>query len=147
MREVLAEEQEEEAAIDAKGRFEGKRALLVDDVAINRIIAMDLLEFTGLDIDEAEDGEQAVKIFEASPPNTYDIIYMDVQMPKMDGYKASMRIRAMDREDAKTVPIVALTANAFKEDIDNAMNNGMNAHLAKPLDVQKLIKVSLGFIG
>ena len=119
----------------------------MDDVAINRIIAIDLLEFTGLAIDEAEDGEQAVKIFEASPPNTYDIIYMDVQMPKMDGYEASMRIRAMDREDAGTVPIVALTANAFKEDIDNAMNNGMNAHLAKPLDVQKLIKISLGFIG
>jgi signal transduction histidine kinase/HAMP domain-containing protein len=146
--EVETDEQdEEETAIDAKGRFGGKRALLVDDVAINRIIAMDLLEFTGLDIDEAEDGEQAVKIFEASSPNTYDIIYMDVQMPRMDGYEASMRIRAMDREDARTVPIVALTANAFKEDIDNAMNNGMNAHLTKPLDIQKLIKVSLGFIG
>ncbi|MDR2780675.1 MAG: response regulator [Synergistaceae bacterium] len=147
MTEIAVEEQEEEmATIDAKGRFKGKRALLVDDVAINRIIAMDLLEFTGLDIDEAEDGEQAVKIFEASPPNTYDIIYMDVQMPKMDGYEASTRIRSMDREDAGTVPIVALTANAFKEDIDNAINNGMNAHLAKPLDIQKLIKVSLGFI-
>jgi signal transduction histidine kinase/CheY-like chemotaxis protein/HAMP domain-containing protein len=147
MDEVKAEEQEEEVAVDAKGIFEGKRALLVDDVAINRIIAMDLLEYTGLDIDEAEDGEQAVEIFSSSRPNTYDIIYMDVQMPRMDGYEASQRIRAMDREDAKTVPIVALTANAFKEDIDKAMHNGMNAHLSKPLDVQKLIKVSLGFIG
>jgi signal transduction histidine kinase/HAMP domain-containing protein len=148
MTETTEEDREEEpAVVDARGRFAGKRALLVDDVAINRIIAMDLLEFTGLDIDEAEDGEQAVKIFEASPLNTYDIIYMDVQMPKMDGYEASTRIRAMDRQDAKTVPIVALTANAFKEDIDNALKNGMNAHLAKPLDVQKLIKVSLMFIG
>ncbi|MDR1508227.1 MAG: response regulator [Synergistaceae bacterium] len=144
---VEAEEEETEAAIDAKGRFKGKRALLVDDVAINRIIAIDLLEFTGLHIDEAEDGEQAVKIFAESPPGAYDIIYMDVQMPRMDGYEASLRIRAMDREDAKTVPIVALTANAFKDDIDRAMRNGMNAHLSKPMDVQKLIKVSQRFIG
>jgi signal transduction histidine kinase/CheY-like chemotaxis protein/HAMP domain-containing protein len=145
--EAGMEEPDEEIVIDAKGCFEGKRALLVDDVAINRLIAIDLLESTGLDIDEAEDGKQAVEMFEASLPNTYDIIYMDVQMPKMDGYEASLRIRAMDREDAGTVPIVALTANAFKDDIDNAMRNGMNAHLAKPLDIQKLIKITLGFIG
>ncbi|MDR1966261.1 MAG: response regulator [Synergistaceae bacterium] len=145
--ETAPSDVEEDLAIDGTGKFAGKRALLVDDVEINRLIAADLLEFTGIDIDEADDGESAVRMFESSPPNSYDIIYMDVQMPKMDGYEASNRIRAMDRPDAKTVPIVALTANAFKDDIDNAMRNGMNAHLAKPLDVQKLIETTYRFIG
>jgi CheY-like chemotaxis protein len=146
-RESAAASDSEEIEIEGKGLFAGKRALLVDDVAINRIIAMDLLEYTGLDIDEAEDGEEALRIFELSPPNAYDIIYMDVQMPRMDGYEASMRIRALDREDARTVSIVALTANAFKDDIENAMRNGMNAHLAKPLDIQKLIETTFKLIG
>jgi signal transduction histidine kinase/CheY-like chemotaxis protein/HAMP domain-containing protein len=145
--ETDAEETQEEVTVDGKDRFAGKRALLVDDVAINRMIAMDLMEFTGLEIDEAEDGEEAVNIFAGSPEGTYDIIYMDVQMPKMDGYRASSMIRVMDRSDARTVPIIALTANAFKDDIENALRNGMNAHLAKPLDVQKLIEMTFRFIG
>jgi CheY-like chemotaxis protein len=146
MREADSEVSEEDVQIEGKGLFAGKRALLVDDVAINRIIAADLLEFTGLDIDEAEDGDEAVRMFEASEPGTYDIIYMDIQMPKMDGYKASLLIRAAAREDARSVPIVALTANAFKDDIDNALRNGMNAHLAKPLDVHKLIETTFRLI-
>jgi PAS domain S-box-containing protein len=133
-------------SFDATNVFNGKRALLVDDVAINRIIATDLLEFTGMSIDEAEDGEDAVRIFRESAENTYDIIFMDVQMPKMDGYDATSAIRALDRSDARSVPIVALTANAFKDDIDKALAHGMNAHLSKPLEIDKLIEVSLRFI-
>lgn len=133
--------------IDATDIFKGKKALLVDDVSINRIIAMDLLEFTGMTIDEAEDGEDAVKIFSESDENTYDIIFMDVQMPKMDGYSAASAIRAFERSDARSVPIVALTANAFKEDIDKALVHGMNAHLSKPLEIEKLIEVSVRFLG
>jgi signal transduction histidine kinase/CheY-like chemotaxis protein len=145
--EVVSAEAESITVVDGKDQFAGKHALLADDVAINRIIAIDLLEFTGLDIDEAEDGEMAVMMFENSPEFTYDIIFMDVQMPKMDGYEAASRIRSMDRLDAKTVPIVALTANAFRDDIENAMRHGMNAHLAKPMDIQKIIETTMRLIG
>jgi CheY-like chemotaxis protein len=127
--------------------FKGKRALLVDDVPINRIIAANLLEFTGITIDEADDGLTAVESFSKSPEHTYDIIYMDIQMPNMNGYEAAAAIRAMDRQDAKTVPIVALTANAFKEDIDRALQYGMNAHLAKPMNEEKLLEVTLRCLG
>jgi signal transduction histidine kinase/CheY-like chemotaxis protein/HAMP domain-containing protein len=148
MKELEAEEAAgDDAAVEGRDLFAGKRALLVDDVAINRMIAIDLMEFTGLDIDEAEDGEEAVRLFEASPEGTYDIIYMDVRMPKMDGYEASARIRSLARADARSVPIIALTANAFKDDIENAIRNGMNAHLAKPLDIQKLIDITFKLIG
>jgi PAS domain S-box-containing protein len=131
---------------DAKDTLVGKRALLVDDVQINRIIAINLLEFTGITMDEADDGFMAVKLFRESPEYTYDIIYMDVQMPNMDGYEASLAIRSMDRADAKTVPIVALTANAFKEDIDKALACGMNAHLAKPMEGDKFLETTFNLI-
>jgi CheY-like chemotaxis protein len=137
----------EEAPADAAGRFAGKRALLVDDVAINRIIVINLLEDTGLAIDEADDGLTALRQFRDAPEGAYDIIYMDVQMPNMDGYEASAAIRALDRRDAKTIPIVALTANAFKEDIDKALASGMNAHLAKPLEVDKALAVTFKLLG
>jgi PAS domain S-box-containing protein len=137
----------EQSVEDATDKFVGKRALLVDDVPINRIIVRDMLEFTGMDIDEAEDGLMAVKAFEDSPENTYDIIFMDVQMPIMDGYEASSAIRSLPRSDARSVPIVALTANAFKEDIDKALVHGMNAHLAKPLEMDKLMDISFRFLG
>ena len=132
---------------DVADRLKGKRALLVDDVAINRIIAASLLETTGLAIDEAEDGAEAVKVFAESPENAYDIIYMDVQMPVMNGYDAATAIRALDRRDAKTVPIVALTANAFKEDIDKAIASGMNSHLAKPMDPDRVMEVTFKLVG
>jgi signal transduction histidine kinase/HAMP domain-containing protein/ActR/RegA family two-component response regulator len=127
---------------NTEGRLKGKRALLVDDVAINRMIAASMLEGTGLEIDEADDGEAAFKAFAASSENTYDIIYMDVQMPVMNGYDAARAIRGLDRPDAKTVPIVALTANAFKEDVDQAIASGMNAHLAKPMDPDKVLEIT-----
>ncbi|MDR1318055.1 MAG: response regulator, partial [Treponema sp.] len=141
---------EEKEKIDfdnAGGRLKGRRALLVDDVAINRIITINLLESTGLEIDEADDGDSALEIFKKAPENHYDIIYMDIQMPRMNGYEAAEAIRALNRSDAKTVPIVALTANAFKEDIDRALGSGMNAHLAKPMDPDKALEVSFRLLG
>ncbi|MDR0388800.1 MAG: PAS domain-containing protein, partial [Spirochaetaceae bacterium] len=144
---VAAEEEEDSIVEDATDKLKGRRALLVDDVAINRIIAINLLEYTGMDIDEADDGIMAVKIFANSEPGTYDIIYMDVQMPNMDGYEASKAIRDLERSDAKTVPIVAVTANAFKDDIEKAMQQGMNAHLAKPMEASKLIDVTFKLLG
>ncbi|MDR2587820.1 MAG: response regulator [Spirochaetales bacterium] len=137
---------EEVAAEDATGMFQGKRALLVDDVEINRVIAVNLLEYTGLAMDEAADGIEALEAFENSAPGDYDIIYMDIQMPRMDGYEAASAIRALDRSDAKTVPIVALTANAFKDDIDNALRHGMNAHIAKPFEIEKFIEITFRLV-
>jgi CheY-like chemotaxis protein len=119
----------------------------VDAVQVNRLIAITLREFTGMGIEEADDGEEALEMFSRSPENTYDIIYMDVRMPRMNGYEAASAIRALDRPDAKRVPIVALTANAFKEDIDKAINSGMNAHLAKPMEIDKVLAVTFRLIG
>ncbi len=117
----------------------GKRILLVDDVDINRIIAMELLSPFECIIDEASDGTEAVKIFGDSKEGFYDLIFMDIQMPTMNGYEAAKNIRQLDRKDAGTVPIIAMTANAFREDIEQAMESGMNAHVAKPIDMEKLV--------
>ncbi|SHN67519.1 ATP-binding protein [Desulfovibrio litoralis] len=121
--------------------LEGKRILLVDDVDVNRLIVMELLGEAGLVIDEASNGLEAIEAFEASSLGYYDIILMDVQMPEMDGYSAAKMIRKMSRPDAATIPIVALTANAFKEDVETALKSGMNAHLAKPIEYERLIEV------
>jgi CheY-like chemotaxis protein len=118
----------------------------VDDVELNRMIVMTMLELTGIELDEAEDGLAALKKFEDAPENTYNIIFMDVQMPKMDGYEATAAIRASGRADARTIPIVALTANAFKDDIDNAIAAGMNAHLAKPIEMDSLVETLFRFL-
>ncbi|MDR0648025.1 MAG: response regulator [Synergistaceae bacterium] len=137
----------DETAAGTLEKFTGKRALLVDDVPINRLIARDMLESAGMSADEAPDGLAALKMFEDSPENTYDVIFMDVQMPVMNGYEAAMRIRALGRHDSRSVPIIAITANAFKEDIDEALAHGMNAHVAKPLEMEKLLEVMLRFLG
>lgn len=119
--------------------LKGLRILLVDDVDINRMIVMEILNSLGVVIDEAENGKQALKAFSDSPVGHYDLILMDVQMPVMDGYTATEAIRALQRSDAATVPVVALTANSFKEDVQKAEGHGMNAHLAKPLEYDKLM--------
>jgi signal transduction histidine kinase/CheY-like chemotaxis protein/HAMP domain-containing protein len=125
---------------DPSGRFAGKKALLVDDVDLNRKIAKAMLKVTGIAIDEANDGSEAVQKFTQSPEYAYDIILMDVQMPIMDGYQASEAIRNLPRPDAKVVPIIALTANAFKDDIEKALKAGMNAHIAKPVKLDKIVE-------
>jgi CheY-like chemotaxis protein len=124
----------------------GKHALLVDDIALNRMIVMELFADTGLQIDEASDGLEGVVRFKASESGHYDVIFMDVQMPTMDGHEATRAIRALERGDARTVPVVAMTANAFTEDIRRALESGMNAHLAKPLELDKLYEVLSRFL-
>ena len=116
----------------------GCRALLVEDNELNREIAEILLEDEGLVVDCVFNGQEAVNIFTATRPGTYDYIFMDITMPVMDGLEATRRIRALDRPDAKTVPIIAMTANAFQDDIQQSFRAGMNAHLLKPLDFKKV---------
>ncbi|MDR2434093.1 MAG: response regulator [Treponema sp.] len=129
-------------------RFEGRRILLAEDVDINREIVLTLLEPTSLIIDCAEDGRKAVQCYTESP-QSYDLIFMDVQMPEMDGFEATRRIRAFEAEqreraaqpaDAlKEVPIIAMTANVFKEDVKQCLDAGMNGHVGKPLDLNEVI--------
>jgi CheY-like chemotaxis protein len=120
-------------------QFPGKHILLAEDIDINRIILSELLADTKLVIDEAMDGHDALKIFANSKPGYYSLIFMDVQMPNMDGHEATRRIRQLNREDAQTVPIIAMTANAYREDIDRALASGMNDHLAKPIDISEVL--------
>ncbi|QQO08732.1 ATP-binding protein [Breznakiella homolactica] len=137
---------EKTAEPSVSGKFPGARMLLVDDVEVNRLIVRSLLEDTGIQIDEAADGKEAVDMFAASAPGYYNVILMDVQMPRMDGYEATEAIRVLDRPDAGTVPVIALTANAFKEDIDRAASHGMNDHIAKPVELDALMKALSRFL-
>jgi CheY-like chemotaxis protein len=128
-----------EAAEDDTGCFDGYRLLLVEDVQINQEIVIALLEHTKLGIDCADDGSEVLAAYRAEP-GKYDSILMDVQMPKMDGFEATSRIRAFEKEKALApVPIVAMTANVFQEDIEKCLASGMNDHLGKPLDLQELM--------
>ena len=120
--------------------IEGKRLLLVEDNELNREIAVELLSMHGLLVDTAENGQIAVDKFEASVPGAYACVLMDIQMPVMNGYQASEVIRRLGREDARTVPILALTANAFASDVGKAHSAGMNDHISKPIDVEQLIE-------
>ena len=117
----------------------GKRILIVDDIDINRLILVELLADTHVEIEEAGDGRQALDIFLNSPENHFSLIFMDIQMPVIDGYQATALLRASGRADAAAVPIIAMTANAYREDIEHALKSGMNGHLAKPVDVVALI--------
>lgn len=119
--------------------FEGRRVLLVDDNELNREIAAELLKMMKLDVECAVNGKEAVDKFAASEGGYYDLIFMDIQMPVMNGYDAVKAIRKLDRSDAEKIPVIAMTANAFAEDVKEALNAGMNEHIAKPLDINKLI--------
>ena len=119
----------------------GKRILLVEDNMINQEIAKELIGMTGADTDLAENGAEAVKMFAASDPGAYSMILMDIQMPVMNGYDASAAIRSSGRPDAGSVPIYAMTANTFAEDIAKARDAGMNGHIAKPIDINVLMQV------
>ena len=130
--------QEETESADVS--LSGLNILLVEDNELNAEIAETLLSDRGMNITLAQDGQQAVKTFEESAPNTFDAILMDLMMPVMDGYSAAKAIRALDRPDALSVPIIAMTANAFDEDVKRCLAAGMNAHLSKPIDIDKLMK-------
>jgi PAS domain S-box-containing protein len=123
--------------LDNNECYHGRRILLAEDIEINREITMALLDGTGLEIDCAENGLIAVELFEKNP-ETYDLILMDIHMPFMDGLEATIKIRGMDLERAKTIPIIAMTANVFKEDVDKCLESGMNAHIGKPIDIVEL---------
>lgn len=118
----------------------GKHLLLVDDIAINRMIIREMLDGYKLTIDEATDGSEALEKYLNSPVGTYDFILMDIQMPDMDGYEATKRIRASGREDSASVPIIAMTANAFKDDVDRAIDAGMDGHVPKPVEFHTLME-------
>jgi CheY-like chemotaxis protein/anti-sigma regulatory factor (Ser/Thr protein kinase) len=140
----IVEEEPEggEAAADGaapKIDFSKIRLLLVEDNEINREIATILLEEAGFQLDEAENGQIAVEKIAASRPGDYQLVLMDIQMPVMDGYEAAQAIRALDNPELAKIPIVAMTANAFSEDIQAAKDAGMDSHIAKPLDVAKMM--------
>ena len=122
--------------VDLKGR----RVLLAEDNAINAEIIMMVLDMREMEADLAENGQKAVDLFAQSQPGYYSAILMDMRMPVMDGLEATRTIRAMDREDARTIPIIALTANAFDEDVQRSMQAGLNAHLSKPVEPEVLYK-------
>ena len=119
-------------------QLDGQNILLAEDNFLNMEIATELLQMRGAKVTPATDGRKALEAFQASPPDFFDAILMDMQMPNMDGCEATQAIRALDRPDAKTVPIIALTANAFAEDITRTAQAGMNAHLAKPIDIREV---------
>ncbi len=126
--------------------LQGLRILLVEDNELNMEIAKTILIQSGLLIDSAENGEEALQIFTGSEPGTYQAVLMDLQMPVMDGYTASKEIRASGHPQAKTIPIIALTANAFAEDITKALASGMNDHVSKPIDFERLLSVLQKYI-
>jgi len=119
--------------------IKGKRILIAEDNELNAEIAKTVLEDVGALVTRVEDGQQAVELFKEKPAGTFDAILMDLMMPVMDGYTATREIRSLERSDSKTIPIIAMTANAFQEDAEKCIAVGMNAHLAKPLDIEKVM--------
>ena len=119
--------------------IKGKRILIAEDNELNAEIVKTVLEDVGALVTRVEDGQQAVELFKEKPAGTFDAILMDLMMPIMDGYTATREIRSLERSDSKTIPIIAMTANAFQEDAEKCIAVGMNAHLAKPLDIEKVM--------
>ena len=120
--------------------FTGRKILLAEDNEMNQMIAQAILTESGLEVEIANNGEEAVSMMMTAPAGTYDIILMDIQMPLMDGYEAARLIRAFDDPAKANIPIVAVTANAFEEDRKLALEAGMNGHLAKPYDIPKMME-------
>lgn len=127
--------------------LQGRRLLLVEDNDLNAEIAATILEGDGAYVSIAGDGAQAVEAFAANPAGTFDAILMDVVMPKMDGLAATRSIRALDHPDATSIPIIAMTGNAFQEDVRECLEAGMNAHMAKPIDMAKAERVITKVVG
>jgi PAS domain S-box-containing protein len=126
---------------DQRRSFEGYRILVVEDNELNAEIATDLLEQGGFTVDCVYDGAQAVQRIQETKPGTYDLILMDIMMPVMDGLEATRTIRAMEREDCRTIPIIAMSANAFDDDLKKSVECGMNGHLAKPVEIDKMYQM------
>jgi CheY-like chemotaxis protein len=125
--------------------FKNKTILLAEDIEINREIALAMLKPTGVNIACAENGLQAIEMFR-DEPSRFHLIFMDLQMPEVDGITATRQIRALDIPQAKTIPIIAMTANVFQDDINTCIEAGMNAHLGKPLNIQEALKIMQEFL-
>ena len=121
--------------------FSGKRLLVAEDNELNWEIANELLSNVGFVLDWAENGAICVEKFSAARPGYYDVILMDLRMPEMNGFEATRNIRAMEREDAGQIPIIAMTADAFSDDVKACLDCGMNAHVAKPLNIPELLRL------
>jgi CheY-like chemotaxis protein len=119
-------------------KYEGKRVLLVEDNELNVEVASEILSVVGLKVDIAYNGKEAVELVLQKPDDYYQLIFMDVQMPVMNGYDAARAIRQAGRKDSATIPIIAMTADAFAEDVAKARDAGMNGHIAKPIDIARL---------
>ena len=143
----LDKQTEEKSEAEAKPDFSGKRVLLAEDNELNQMLAENMLTNVGLAVEIANDGTEAVEKMKSAPAGYYDIILMDVQMPKMDGYEATRQIRALEDNEKAGIPIVAVTANVFEEDRQIAMEAGMNGHLAKPYDVPDIMKTLKELLG
>ena len=139
--------QDGEQAASTSIHFNGQRVLLVEDNEINQMLAENILTNVGLVVEIAGDGTVAVEKMKDAEAGYYDIILMDIQMPKMDGYEATNQIRALDDPAKANIPIVAVTANAFEEDRQSALGAGMNGHLAKPYDIPAIMKTLKELLG
>ena len=129
--------QAQEDTLESSEHFSGRHILLAEDNDLNWEIAEELLSDLGLELQRAENGQECVELFQKSPLGFYDAILMDIRMPVMTGYQASEAIRALERSDSN-LPIIAMTADAFSEDIKKCLDSGMNAHVAKPIDVDEV---------
>lgn len=136
----IVNEKSNDSLLDIAGIFDGRHVLFAEDIQINREIVSSLLESTLLTIDSAENGLEAVQMF-MKEPEKYDLIFMDVQMPEMDGYEATRQIRSLNVPRAKEIPILAMTANVFKEDVEKCLAAGMNGHLGKPIDLNEMLSL------
>ena len=144
---VETSENQEENLETQDADITGKKILLVEDNELNQEIAAYMLQERGLEVTVAVNGKEAVELFEQSNPDTFDLIFMDVMMPQMNGYEATRAIRELDRPDAVSVPIIAMTANAYAEDVREAKEAGMNEHMAKPLDPEVINRILTQWLG
>ncbi len=139
--DILDEEQETDTPVKSSSCYQGYRVMVAEDNLINGEIAETFLRAFGFEVDLVQNGQEAFQTFAESPAGTYNIILMDIQMPVMNGYEAARQIRSCENEDAKTIPILAMSANAFQEDVARSMDAGMNEHLSKPIDMETLFCV------
>ena len=140
-------ESEDSILPEAGSDFRGRCILLVEDNELNSEIAVELLNEQGFLVDTAENGAEAVEKVKNSKPGNYDLVLMDIQMPVMNGYDATLAIRQMKDTKKARIPIIAMTANAFAEDAQKGLSVGMNAHVAKPVDMNILVPTMLKFLG
>lgn len=147
LKPFMGEENEKQTDfVKKETNLSGKKILLAEDMELNWEVARELLSSLGLELDWAENGQMCVEMFQNSEEDYYDAILMDVRMPVMDGYEAARNIRGLDRADAGKVPIIAMTADAFSEDIQKSLQAGMNAHTAKPIDLKEVAKLLAKYI-